>query len=89
MNNLVLRHWGIRNKSNRGWMGFDSNDIFWTTSRVVAEAQFSRLLNNRDWEVSEFEPAVLLSAEQPEGDNQINNGSKCNNASHPSDPSGI
>ena len=88
MNNLILRHWGIRSKNHGTWLGFDSNDIFWTTSRAVAEAQLSRLIDNQDWEVSEFESLVLLSVAY-EGDSQINNGGKHDNTGHPSDPSGI
>lgn len=52
-----LKHWGIWDYCD--WMQFEDGEIFWTTSRAVAEAQLRKILcghfPHAGVEVREFE----------------------------------
>lgn len=67
-----MMHFGLRKISSKEWFVLSSGEVFWTTSRAVADAQLARLMR---WEiedcgsftVEEFESPTGLQQPTPEG----------------------
>lgn len=49
-----MKCWGIYNKKTDSWIEFTNGQIFWTSSRSVAEIQFKRDGNRDGWAVAAF-----------------------------------
>ena len=53
-------HYGIRSAESGEWLQFDNGQIFWTTSRAIAQAQLDHFLGVKDakgimFKIAEFD----------------------------------